>query len=77
VGYAKVVTAPAAMPEDDLAVQLWKTDKGEGIAVRAELELISGNTQPKQLVKREWMKEDPILCELGIPYPVSLKQSEH
>jgi hypothetical protein len=66
VGYARVLSQPAHMPEDELSEGLWKTDKGEGRAVRVELEVIAGNTQPKQRVKREWMKDDPILCDLSI-----------
>jgi predicted RNA-binding protein with PUA-like domain len=53
VGYA-VVTSP---PEPDPANEA---------AYRAELVVVASNTQPKQLVKRDWMQEDPILCDLGI-----------
>lgn len=66
VGYARVISRPAHMPEDALSKGLWKTHKGEGLALRVELEVIAGNTQPRQLVRRDWMKEDPVLSDLAI-----------
>jgi predicted RNA-binding protein with PUA-like domain len=66
VGFAKVTSSPAMMDDDPSAPSYWLNDKGKGRQVRVDLELIAVNTNNKQLVKRDWMKDDPMLFDLGI-----------
>lgn len=65
-GFARVTSTPQLMPEDELSQAYWLDGDLTGDATRVELELLALNTASRKLVKREWMKEDPILCDLGI-----------
>jgi hypothetical protein len=66
VGYGKILSHPALLPDDELSSRFWKTDQGVGDQLRVDIEITSSNTSPKRLIKREWMKNDPILEDLNI-----------
>lgn len=66
LGMAKVLSSPSEMDGGALAEPFWKGETGDSPETRVELELTSVNTGGKQLIKRDWMFEDPVLSDLGI-----------
>ena len=66
VGMARVASTPVETEDDPESLQFWLSDADLGKRTRVDLELLAANTGAKQLVRRDWMKEDPILSELGI-----------
>lgn len=66
IGMAKVLSSPSEMDGGALAEPFWKGETGDVPETRVELELTSVNTGGKQLIKRDWMLEDPVLSDLGI-----------
>jgi hypothetical protein len=66
VAVATIVSKPVVRADDDWAVPFWiKGDPSEK-RLRVELEISRRCLRPKQVIKRKWFKDDPILSHLMI-----------
>jgi hypothetical protein len=83
IAEAIVTAAPVLRAEDPDAVRFWRTQGPRAAApqVRAGMRLLKVAT-PREVVRREWCKDDPILRDLanmrmqaGTNYPVTLEQA--
>ncbi len=65
VAVAKVVEEPKDDVGDD-ALELWSDQSDAGPELRVRLRVISRHLGAKEIVKRDWVKEDPVLSGLRI-----------
>lgn len=63
VAHGMIVEAPREQEENDEARSFWKTTPaGSELRVRLQIDRVAGSK--KEIVQREWLKEDPILNDL-------------
>ena len=82
IAEARVVAGAAQRPEDPASVPFWRESAdAAGTQMRVRLRLLH-IADPRQVLQRNWLSEDPILRELGIfrmaqgtNYPVSAEQA--
>lgn len=66
VAVAEVTADPQPMPDDISAQNLWLTGSPNTTEMRAKLKIIKKCIKPKEVVKRDWMVDDPILKDMHI-----------
>ncbi|MFZ2493497.1 MAG: EVE domain-containing protein [Thermoanaerobaculia bacterium] len=60
-----ITEPPRLRPEDEVSVQLWKSDGGADLDLRVSVK-VEAVSNSKQVVKREWLLRDPVASSLRI-----------
>ena len=64
IAMATITSEPEMMKDDEISQDLW--EDGKNIELRIKLSIGSRCLGAKQIVKREWLKEDPIVSDMLI-----------
>lgn len=66
VAVAEVIQEPKVMPDDLASHELWHTGDPNKEELRANLQIIKKCIKPKEVIKKDWLLDDPILKDLNI-----------
>ena len=66
IAQGSIISNVEEMAEDNASKGLWAEGDPEGLALRVKIHLTKKNLNSKEVVRREWILEDPVLSGMSI-----------